>query len=92
MHLNLKKKGLPLKNGILTREEFVKELKVPIFVDGQEVYNVPSLDERKDYCNKQMDTLYPEIKRIINPHVYYVDLSEKLLKLKKDLIHLYTGK
>ena len=24
----LKKKGLPLKNGILTREEFVRELKV----------------------------------------------------------------
>ena len=70
----------------------VKELHVPIFIDGEQVYNVPSLDERKDYCNKQMGTMYPEIKRIINPHVYYVDLSEKLLKLKKDLIHMYTGK
>ncbi len=70
----------------------VKELHVPIFIDGEQVYDVPSLDERKDYCNKQMGTMYPEIKRIINPHVYYVDLSEKLLKLKKDLIHMYTGK
>jgi nicotinate phosphoribosyltransferase len=70
----------------------VKELHVPIFIDGEQVYNNPSLEERKDYCNKQMGTMYPEIKRINNPHVYYVDLSEKLLKLKKDLIHMYTGK
>ena len=33
-----------------------------------------------------MKTLYPEIKRISNPHRYYVDLSEKLLNLKNKMI------
>ena len=33
-----------------------------------------------------MNTLYPEIKREENPHGYYVDLTIKLLKLKKELL------
>ena len=33
-----------------------------------------------------MGTLYPEVKRTENPHLYYIDLSRKLLQLKKELI------
>ena len=33
-----------------------------------------------------MATLYPEVKRMENPHGYYVDLTRKLLDLKKKLI------
>ena len=33
-----------------------------------------------------MKTLYPEIKRTEKPHKYYVDLSEKLLNMKKHMI------
>lgn len=66
---------------------YVKELQEEIFKDGKLVYKNPDVLERKDYCKKQMETLYPEIKRLENPHGYYVDLSEKLLKIKKDLIN-----
>ena len=34
----------------------------------------------------EMDTLYPEVKREENPHGYYVDLTRKLLNLKRELI------
>ena len=64
----------------------VRELQVPIFVNGKLVYKVPTIDERKKYCEEEFETIYPEIKRSINPHEYYVDLSIKLLKLKKELI------
>lgn len=66
---------------------YVRELQVPIFLNGQLVYNVPSARERRDYCTEEFKTIYPEIKRKDNPHVYYVDLSEKLLQLKKQMIH-----
>ena len=33
-----------------------------------------------------MKTLYPEVKRAENPHGYYIDLTRKLLELKKALI------
>lgn len=65
----------------------VKELQVPIFIDGIQVYDVPEAVISKQYCEQDFQTIYPEIKRSSNPHGYYVDLSKKLLKLKKDLIN-----
>ena len=64
----------------------VRELQVPIFIDGTQVYDVPSAKESKEYCDQEFKTIYPEIKRSSNPHGYYVDLSKNLLKLKKELI------
>lgn len=64
----------------------VKELQEPIFINGKQVYKEKTIEEKKKYCEEQFKTLYPEIKRILNPHVYYVDLSESLQKLKKELI------
>ena len=61
----------------------VKELQVPIFIDGIQVYDVPEAVISKQYCEQDFQTIYPEIKRSSNPHGYYVDLSKKLLKLKK---------
>ena len=65
----------------------VRELQVPIFKNGELVYDIPSVTERRDYCIEEFKTLYPEIKRLSNPHEYYVDLSEKLLNLKNDMIN-----
>lgn len=64
----------------------VKELQVPIFKNGELVYIEPSLQEKKEYCKKEMDTLYPEVKRTVKPHKYYVELSDKLRELKQMLI------
>ena len=64
----------------------VRELQVPIYVDGKQVYENKNIPERKEYLNNEMETLYPEIRRINNPHIYYVDLTKKLLELKKELI------
>ena len=67
----------------------VRDLLVPIFKDGQLVYQTPNIEETKAYCNDEFNTLYEEIKRIDNPHEYYVDLSDKLRKLKEELINTY---
>ncbi len=70
----------------------VKELQKTIFKNGKLVYKMPSVKERKQYCNEQFKTLYPEITRLYNPHEYYVDLSLDLLKLKKEMISKATKK
>ena len=64
----------------------LRELQVPIFIDGKQVYELPNIHLRKQYCTQQFETIYPEIKRSSNPHEYYVDLTKKLLELKKELI------
>lgn len=67
----------------------VRDLLVPIFKNGQLVYQTPNIEETKAYCNDEFNTLYEEIKRIDNPHEYYVDLSDKLRKLKEELINTH---
>ena len=63
-----------------------KELLVPIFKDGECVYESPSIHEIKDYCKRQIMTLWDEVKRFENPHRYYVDLSRKLWDIKHGLL------
>jgi nicotinate phosphoribosyltransferase len=61
-------------------------LQVPIFVNGHLVYRVPSVIESREYCKRQMDTMWDEVKRLAFPHKYYVDLSQKLWDLKNEMI------
>ena len=64
----------------------VKELQVPIFEKGKLVYDEPHIDEIKDFCKEQMKTLWDETRRLEKPQTYYVDLSEKLYKMKLELL------
>ncbi|MBQ8720414.1 MAG: nicotinate phosphoribosyltransferase [Clostridia bacterium] len=64
----------------------LRELLVPIFKDGECVYETPHIADIRDYCMKEIDTLWEEVKRFENPHRYYVDLSEKLWNIKRDLL------
>ena len=63
-----------------------KELQVPVFKNGELVYDLPRLTEIRDYCLQQVDTLWDEVKRFDNPHKYYVDLSQKLWDVKHGLL------
>lgn len=63
-----------------------KELQVPIFKNGELVYDLPSLEEIRTYCAQQVDTLWDEIKRFDNPQTFYVDLSQKLWDIKYALL------
>ena len=67
----------------------VRELQVPIFKNGKLVYQVPTIKEVRENCQKELNTIYPEVKRFSNPHEYYVDLSKELLELKKQLLVKY---
>ena len=68
-----------------------KELQVPIFKNGELVYQCPSLQDVRAYCMEQVDTLWDEVKRFDNPHTYYVDLSQKLWDIKYGLLK-HNGK
>lgn len=64
----------------------VRELQVPVFLNGELVYDLPTLPEIKAYCRQQIHTLWDEVKRFENPHTYYVDLSQKLWDVKRSLL------
>jgi len=71
-----------IKGGTYT----LRELLVPVFKDGDCIYTSPSVMEIRAYCNRELNTLWDETRRLVNPHDVYVDLSKKLFKLKKSLL------
>lgn len=64
----------------------LRELLVPIFKDGNCIYQSPSVMEIRAVCNKEKETIWDETKRFTNPSRIYVDLSDKLYKMKNDLL------
>ena len=69
---------------------YARELLIPVFKDGECVYDTPPMRQIRDYCRDQVDHLWEEVRRFENPQTYYVDLSEKLWKMKQDIIEQHT--
>ncbi len=74
-----------------TIKNFVaKELLVPIFKNGEQVYDVPDIASTRAYCADCVAHLWDEVKRFENPHAYYVDLSDKLYAVKQEMLAAYA--
>ncbi|MBR6727447.1 MAG: nicotinate phosphoribosyltransferase [Clostridia bacterium] len=63
-----------------------EELQVPIFKNGTQVYELPTIEEIRAHCKASLESMWDEVKRFENPHNYYVDLSQKLWDLKYGMI------
>lgn len=74
------------KKKVLTNY-YVKELQTKIFDNGNLVYTSPTLKEIAEYSKNDLNTFWDEIKRIDNPHKYFVDLSQNLWNLKQEMLH-----
>ena len=70
----------------------MRELLVPVIRDGKRVYTSPEVMEIREYCQKEQNTLWDESRRLINPQKVYVDLSQKLYDLKKNLLEEMSEK
>lgn len=75
----------PWKEKTLTNY-VVCPLQEEIFRDGKLVYSVPTLSQTCEKAKNELNTLWLEIKRLKNPHKYYVDLSKQLWDLKNELL------
>lgn len=64
----------------------VHELLVPVFQNGECVYNSPSVMEIREYCNQELNTLWDETRRFVNPQEVYVDLTKRLYHTKCGLL------
>jgi nicotinate phosphoribosyltransferase len=64
----------------------MRELLIPVFKEGQKVYDSPSVMELQKICKEELETLWPETKRLSNPHEVYVDLSQKLWNVKDEML------
>ncbi len=70
----------------------LREMLVPVFQQGECCYTSPKVMDIRTVCQKELDTLWPETRRLINPHQVYVDLSQKLYDMKIQLLNRMSEK
>lgn len=75
-------KKTKLKAGTFT----LREILVPVFKAGECVYECPKVMDIRKYCTQELNTLWDETRRLINPHKVYVDLSDRLYNMKSELL------
>jgi len=68
-----------------------RELLVPIFIDGKQVYQCPDIHEIAAYAKQELASMWDEYKRLLMPHTYKVDLSDALYDLKQKLLREVVG-
>ena len=64
----------------------LREIMVPVFMDGECVYTSPKTMDIRSYCQEELATLWDETRRLVNPQKVYVDLSRKLYDIKIELL------
>jgi len=79
------------KTRLMPGEFKVRELLKPVFIKGQCVYTSPSVMEIREYCEKELNTLWDETRRLVNPHEVHVDLTQRLWDAKKKLLDDYNN-
>ena len=67
----------------------MRELLVPIFKNGECVYESPKVMDIREYCKKEQEALWDESRRLVNPHEIHVDLSNELWHMKAQLLDSY---
>ena len=63
-----------------------RELPIKAVENGKLAYNTPSIKEIADYAKKETETFWDEYKRLDQPHIFKVDLSDGLYALKTDML------
>lgn len=69
----------------------IKTLQREIIRNGKVVYDFPSLKQVKAYAERELATFWDEYRRLDRPHLFKVDLSDKLYELKTSMIQKIRG-
>jgi len=65
--------------------DHIEKLLVPVIQHGKLVYDMPDIPEMRGVRQADIDALDPGVRRLMNPHIYHVSLSQKLWDLKQEL-------
>jgi len=73
---------------MLNRDDIseIESLLVDVLDAGELVYDLPPLEEMREWRQADVERLDPGVKRLVNPHVYHVSLTGRLWNLKQKLM------
>ena len=87
--------GIDSSYFILSDYSYVKELLYSVINNGEKVNSEKidehharsnSLEEIQEFTKRELESLDSTHKRLLNPHLYKISLSDNAVKLKRDLI------
>lgn len=78
------------KTHLAPKSYTMRELLVPIFKQGTCIYKSPKVMDIQQYCKRELETLWEESRRLVNPHKVHVDLSNELWHMKNQLLDSYN--
>jgi nicotinate phosphoribosyltransferase len=64
----------------------VRELLQPVMQQGRLIKKLPALAEIRSYAQQEIKAFSPERLRLINPHKYHVNFSQRLWDLQQELL------
>lgn len=83
----------PWKRTVLEPGHFtIKPLLVQVFKDGECVYESPSVADISKLRERELESIWEESRRLLNPHEVHVDLSQELFDLKQELLKRHSKK
>jgi nicotinate phosphoribosyltransferase len=68
----------------------IEPLLEPVMEGGHRIAEPLPLTQIQEYCRASLDEFDMTFKRIINPHIYKVSLTDRLAATKRELIDQYT--
>jgi nicotinate phosphoribosyltransferase len=73
---------------VLDQEEiaWIEPLLVDVLQEGNLVYDLPRIEEIRERRKADVGHLDPGVRRLMNPHIYHVSLTQRLWDLKQGLI------
>ncbi|MFC2030869.1 nicotinate phosphoribosyltransferase [Chloroflexota bacterium] len=76
------------KRRALGQEEIaeIEPLLVDVLRDGELVYELPTINQIRKRRKADISGLDPGVRRLMNPHVYHVSVTQRLWDLKQELI------
>ncbi len=78
----------PARNRFMKAREVtrVEPLLETVLDEGRLVYDLPDIPAMRELRRRDVAALNSGVRRLVNPHIYHVSLSERLWDLKRDLI------
>jgi nicotinate phosphoribosyltransferase len=64
----------------------IEPLLADVMVQGKLLYELPNLEEIRERRRADVRRLDPGVRRLMNPHIYHVSLTQRLWDLKQQLI------
>jgi nicotinate phosphoribosyltransferase len=64
----------------------IEPLLMDVLREGQRVIENPTIEQIRSLRQADVERLDPGVKRLMNPHIYHVSLTEKMWQIKQKLI------